>query len=181
MTDTIPLHSAVLAALSKEIADADDSWITPGVSCTNPKTGAAWRFTGALSYGWAPDNNIAYRDMQNDDSLPGAREAGPNLLDTTTVNSLLGADGQVRGPYGVSWIAVIAGHDGSGNDRTIAIGRAWLAARASLRIPKSGYVCDGCGAVEPVGGNAQTNGAHGCDGGQWRWTDVLTVAPEVLK
>lgn len=33
------------------------------------------------------------------------------------------------------------------------------------------YRCDGCGAVTPYGGDAQTNGAHGECGGRWRAFD----------
>ncbi len=39
------------------------------------------------------------------------------------------------------------------------------------------YRCDGCAAVEPYGGDAETNGAHGC-GGRWRAFDHETKRGE---
>ena len=65
------------------------------------------------------------------------------------------------------WLAVVTG-----------LRRWWATIAGSLQLytpvaQRGHYRCDGCGAVEPYGGNAETNGAHGgCPRrGRWRPTD----------
>lgn len=125
-----------LEALSREIAATSDAWMVPGVSCKDPVTGAAWRMTAAMAYGWAPDNAIAFGDLENEDSLHLALAAGPNLADPVTVNSLL-EDRQVyaNAPTGgIYWLCYAASEPPGGKhfdrcpDRTTAICHAWIAA-----------------------------------------------------
>ena len=120
--------SADLEALSREIAATSDKWVVPGMSCVDQVTGAAWRMTAAMAYGWAPDNAIAYGDLENEDSLHRAMAAGPDLTDPVTVNALL-EQGQVWQRDGVwyCWISWVV-DSSTAATRTEAIARAWISA-----------------------------------------------------
>lgn len=120
--------SADLDALAREIAATSDAWMVPGVSCKDPVTGAAWRMTAAMAYGWAPDNSIAFGDLENEDSLHLALAAGPNLRDSVTVNSLLGTGEAHWDTTKTYWIATIGKGSAACPTRTHAICRAWIAA-----------------------------------------------------
>lgn len=115
-----------LDTLSREIAATSDAWMVAGVSCKDPVSGAAWRMTAAMAYGWAPDNAIAFGDLENEDSLHLALAAGPNLADPVTVNSLLGT-GEVWEDGG-GWLCDILDIHIIAHYRTTAICRAWIAA-----------------------------------------------------